>query len=387
MLASRSIPITHFAPAERVPIEVVHRQAEQLREHPLTAALLNSVLNHVFILNAQRQIVFCSRNVASLVPDRVPDELLGLRPGEALGCIHQDACASGCGTSEFCQECGAARAILRSLAGERDLRECRLTRVIRCQEESLDLLVLATPFELNNERFAILSVADISHEKRRRALERIFFHDVMNLAGGVEGLLEDLRSRAPTELQGDLELSHAAVQELLEEIQAQRDLAAAEREELVVTPAVVNSLGFLRELAGIYQTHPQAEGRRLVVAPDSAAVEFTTDSRLLRRVLGNLTKNALEASRPGQTVTVACHLAGARLRFGVHNPTPMSREAELQVFQRSFSTKGPGRGLGTYSAKLLSERYLGGRVGFATSPTDGTTFFVVLPLSFSAAAP
>ena len=53
----------------------------------------------------------------------------------------------------------------------------------------------------------------------------------------------------------------------------------------------------------------------------------------------------------------------------------------MQIFQRSFSTKGqPGRGIGTYSIKLFGETYLGGRgfVSPAEAP-EGTTFSIVLP--------
>lgn len=66
--------------------------------------------------------------------------------------------------------------------------------------------------------------------------------------------------------------------------------------------------------------------------------------------------------------------------FWVHNPTVMPRKVQLQVFQRSFSTKGKGRGLGTYSVKFLSERYLQGQVFFASTPETGTTFTVHYPL-------
>ena len=58
----------------------------------------------------------------------------------------------------------------------------------------------------------------------------------------------------------------------------------------------------------------------------------------------------------------------------------MPREVQLQIFKRSFTTKGLGRGLGTYSVKLLTKKYLKGQVGFTTSPADGTTFHVTLPL-------
>ncbi|MBM3132840.1 MAG: ATP-binding protein, partial [Chloroflexi bacterium] len=67
------------------------------------------------------------------------------------------------------------------------------------------------------------------------------------------------------------------------------------------------------------------------------------------------------------------------VRFWVHNPTFMPREAQLQVFNRSFSTKGQGRGLGTYSMKLLTERYLKGKIGFDSSETGGTTFWAWYP--------
>jgi signal transduction histidine kinase len=57
----------------------------------------------------------------------------------------------------------------------------------------------------------------------------------------------------------------------------------------------------------------------------------------------------------------------------------MPRHVQQQLFQRSFSTKGGGRGLGTYSIKLLSERYLKGDVSFVSSQAEGTTFTVRFP--------
>ena len=51
----------------------------------------------------------------------------------------------------------------------------------------------------------------------------------------------------------------------------------------------------------------------------------------------------------------------------------------MQIFQRSFSTKpGAGRGVGTYSARLLTERFLGGELSFESEMGRGTTFTVKL---------
>jgi signal transduction histidine kinase len=58
----------------------------------------------------------------------------------------------------------------------------------------------------------------------------------------------------------------------------------------------------------------------------------------------------------------------------------MPEAVRQQVFQRSFSTKeGQGRGIGTWSVKLLTERYLGGAVAFVSEPGRGTVFSVRLP--------
>jgi hypothetical protein len=120
------------------------------------------------MLNARRQIVMASENVLELVPGKTMDQVVGLRPGEALGCIHAYECASGCGTSQFCRQCGTVRVILSGLDGRRDMQECRLTRVIQGREASLELLVLATPLLQDNERYALLTI----HLPSSRGLDR-----------------------------------------------------------------------------------------------------------------------------------------------------------------------------------------------------------------------
>jgi sensor histidine kinase regulating citrate/malate metabolism len=74
-----------------------------------------------------------------------------------------------------------------------------------------------------------------------------------------------------------------------------------------------------------------------------------------------------------------CRERGEECVFAVHNPDVMPEAVQLQVFQRSFSTKEPsGRGIGTYSMKLFGERYLGGKVDFVSREPEGTTFTLAL---------
>lgn len=193
----------------------------------------------------------------------------------------------------------------------------------------------------------------------------------------------DLIKRDPTdasELIDDLSrVSHRLVDEIL----SQRDLAAAESGDLCMRPADLMASDCLRSLVQQYSHHEAAAGRHLQYIPNERPLTFSTDRTMLGRVIGNMMKNALEASQPDDTVTVSYSFTATEVTFAVHNPTSMPKNVQLQVFNRSFSTKGPGRGLGTYSMKLLSERYLGGRVRFESSKEQGTTFYATYPLQLA----
>jgi signal transduction histidine kinase len=168
--------------------------------------------------------------------------------------------------------------------------------------------------------------------------------------------------------------------QLVEEIRAQRELLAAERGELHPQPVPVNTMDAVDAVIATYSKHPACDGKSVVAAPGCASIDMVSDPALLRRVLGNLVKNALEASRERGVVAIGCRQLGEnRVEFSVHNDGLIPREAQLQIFNRSFSTKGDGRGLGTYSVKLLVERFLHGRVRFVSLPLEQTTFFVELP--------
>ncbi|HEY7745363.1 MAG TPA: HAMP domain-containing sensor histidine kinase, partial [Desulfuromonadales bacterium] len=194
-----------------------------------------------------------------------------------------------------------------------------------------------------------------------------------------KGFAELLRDYDPVDKEDIFALIHAASERVIDEIQAQRTVAAAESRELRVHPETIRSGEFLRQLVEIYRRHEAAENRQLSLDPAVAEFALVSDRTLLGRVLGNMIKNALEASRPGETVTVGCRLVDDRIEFSVHNPAFIPRPAQLQIFQRSFSTKGCGRGLGTYSMRLLSG-YLQGAVSFVSTEGEGTTFRASYPL-------
>lgn len=368
---------TMFAAPERASDGEIKRVFRQVMETPLLAQLLDAAPGGILVLNAERQIVFANRSILHFAGLTEPDAVLGVRPGEALRCIHSDEMPAGCGTSVFCTTCGVVKAILASQKGKADIQECRILR--QKTGEALDLRAQATPLLLNNNPLTIFALLDISDEKRRKALERIFFHDILNTASGMKGFAELLQDASPEETSEYKQIIASLSRMIVDEINSQRTLTAAENNELTITPSAVQSLELLQELMALYQHHDIAKDRRLQLAAGSEDIALTTDRALLQRVIGNMIKNALEAIQPGQAVTTGCGKQGEQVEFWVHNPNTMPAEVQLQIFQRSFSTKGGGRGLGTYSIKLLSERYLKGAVSFS-SDKDGTVFRARYPL-------
>ncbi|MEN6437862.1 MAG: HAMP domain-containing sensor histidine kinase [Syntrophobacter sp.] len=370
---------TEFAPAERATFDIIADESSLILRCPLVGKLCNSVAESLLVLNQERQIVFCNDRFLDLTGIGDRSLLYGLRPGEALQCANAFKSLGGCGTSEYCRQCGAVIATIASQGGEADSRECSILR--DRTGEALDLLVNSTTLELDGRHFTILAINDISDRKRRVALEKTFFHDILNTAGGILSLCELSEIEgASSDKDRLIGMIMRASTRLVEEINSQRDLLAAEMNALSVNREEVFSLSLLKDLAKSFSFELFSEKCEICVSSDSEEVAFETDRTLLSRVLTNMIKNACEASRPGDTVTAWCGKSGDHAEFWVRNPSVIPREVQLQLFKRSFSTKGTGRGLGTYSMKLLTERYLKGKIEFSSREGEGTVFRVFIPL-------
>ena len=373
-----SPPTTFFAPAGRDAAAEVHRKSSALNDIPLLSESLNAMPSMVMVLNSNRQIVAANDTMLSVLNTSL-GEIIEKRPGEAVGCIRAKEGPDGCGTARYCATCGAVNAILDAQKERKNVvRECRILVQTPSGIAPMDLRVVASPISVAEDLFVVTAVDDISQSKRLHVLQRTFFHDVLNTAGCIQGYAQYLQEDAS----GDPEVCGRLAtlsDQLIESIRAHRDLVIAESGELDTKPVPIQVRSVLEEVMAQYAAHPVAEGRDIDCRDDWDGTVIA-DRQLLFRVLGNMVKNALEATSPGGIVTIGCKDGGSRAEFWVHNPDVMPDEVQLQVFQRSFSTKGEqGRGIGTYSMRLLGERYLGGKVDFTSRSSEGTTFTLTLP--------
>jgi len=369
---------THFASPERSSSLDINLDNKLLATESSLLDFLGAISGITAILDEHRQIVYANEDFLNLLGIGSLDNILGRRVGEAVSCLHSGDMAFGCGTSEACTVCGAVNAIIESQnSGQKISKETRITSAVGEKLTSWDLKVTSSPVKIRDKIFYVFTLQDISNEKRRQNLERIFFHDILNSAGSLNGLLTLLKEGAdPEEARELIDLSEEASRNLIEEIMLHRQMRAAENGDLTVSNEQFSSIELLKSAVGKISHHDVSHGKRIMIVDHSAETELFTDRVLLQRVLINMLKNALEATENEGTVYAQVENLPDAVRFRVKNDSVMSKDVQLQMFQRSFTTKGKGRGIGTYSIKLLAENYLKGRTGFTSTESDGTVFYV-----------
>ncbi len=350
----------------------------------LFSGIFDSMTGISAILNRNRQIIYTNYEFLSTLGLDSLEPLLGKRPGESLSCMNADSGTDGCGTSPACQFCGIFRSITECRStGMKTVSEASMTTFTAGEPRHWDLRVTCTPMEIEGHEFFVVSLQDIAAEKRLAALERIFFHDILNTASGLNGLLTVLRDeKDPVQTNELLGYSEEASRTIIDEISMFRQLRAAESGDLKTELKTVDSLDFLKSVAARNSYHNTRNDISVNIDSSSSGVETETDPVLLQRVLTNLLKNAVEASKPGSEVVAGTRVLSDRVLFFVRNNGVIPEGVREQIFQRSFSTKGASRGLGTYSVKLLTEKYLKGKASFISNHSEGTVFTIELGIKF-----
>ncbi len=372
---------TYFAPPDRAEPDTLTSDLAFLTNNDVVDGILRFSSGIVAILNEQRQILSVNDSFLKMLGIENPDTILGLRPGEAIDCTHAEDMKAGCGTGKFCATCGAAIAIVSSLAKDSiEERKCVVTIQKGTELIDLCLSVRSSSISFKGKRFILLFLEDITHPERRAAIERVFFHDINNLLMGIVGTAYELGDDDNNS--EDLsELIYKMTSRLSTEISIQRVLSLEDSytyhpDFLSVTTGIV-----IGELKDIFANHALVRGKKIIFPENDPQFVFETDLSLLVRILANMLTNALEATAPGGVVTISFSHDKDSITFTVWNQEEIPDDIAQRIFQHHFSTKkGEGRGLGTYAIKLFGEKFMGGQVAFTTSEDTGTAFHIKIPL-------
>jgi hypothetical protein len=372
-------PETYFAPAGRVDLEKMRDMARQSVEDPILSVVLRTVGGYVLILNEKRQVLAANDELLDALGLSEMDSLVAQRPGEIFGCENASEGPDGCGTSLHCQACGAVLAMLAAGDAHKPVtNECALSMRSAGKLICREFRVRATPLSWRDRDILVLVLHDISAEKRRTSLERVFLHDLRNTMGGLIGWAQLLERDSSED---DMAHQIVRISEVMNRtVDDQYSLLLAENGELPVRIVPVRVAETLDELRLLVERHYAFTDRVLNIVHRDLDAYVRTDSNLLLRVLTNMVKNAFEAVGEHGVVRVWFERLNGRPCFCVFNAGAIPEYVALRLFQRGFSTKNePGRGLGTYCMRLLGEQYLGGKIDFTSNQESGTTFRFSLP--------
>jgi len=370
---------TYFAPAERCSDEELHERVKTVSRNPVIDGLLKFTSGLLAILDEHRQILAVNASMLEMLGIEDASAVLGLRPGEAIGCVHADEEPGGCGTAISCRTCGAAIAIVTTLANDTPTeRTCAATIMREGQEIDVCLQVRCVPIDLNGRRFLLLYLQDITSQQKWVSLERAFFHDIMNILNGLVGSAEllNLDGYNPELVATVGELA----MQLKNEIAIQRTLSDTKSQGYELALQRVTAGQVVKGIRNVFANHPVAESKSFSIIVPFPDLSFTTDYSLLLKVLVNMLTNAFEATEKGGEVRSRIDRGEKNVSFSVWNKRAIPENIRPRIFQRHFSTKtGSGHGIGTFSMKLFGEEFLGGKVSFTTSEDEGTTFSLTLP--------
>jgi signal transduction histidine kinase len=219
-------------------------------------------------------------------------------------------------------------------------------------------------------------------EGRSRALEGVaarLAHEVKNPLAAIKGLSAHMAGQATDPKMAERLAIVAAEADRLRGIVDGFLSFSRGLDELTVEKTRPYEIA--RELSLLLETRA-ADAQLALEVTGTVDVQVNADVRKLRQVLLNLVLNAMQASPPGETVTM--HVAekcGAdgflRIQVRDHG-AGMSPEVLERIQKPYFTTREGGTGLGVAVARGLVEQH-GGRIAYESAPGKGTTVSIDLP--------
>lgn len=224
-----------------------------------------------------------------------------------------------------------------------------------------------------------------------------FSHDLKNPVGAAVGhaelLLEGYLGEFEPRQRASVERIRTLLRDSLGLIDDLVQLARAEAGEIELRPTEVDVRKLTIELVDEYRAQVEAAGLTLACELASAYPVIRSDERRVRQVLGNLLSNAIKYNLSGGRVVLraepregqsAINAGGEWIALDVVDTGRGIPEDKHSLLFREFTRLdpevAPGAGLGLAISRRIA-RALGGEITFRSTPGEGSTFTLWIPLS------
>jgi PAS domain-containing protein len=209
--------------------EEISYQRSLFENKDILKTILHNMTEIAIVVNKYRQIIFSNELLLNMLGVSFEDIDYGLRPGELINCVNSDETENGCGNSKGCNYCGILNTILKSQNSTKEIKN-EISVMLREgeKEKTIELLLKAFTIRIEGEIYTLVFLSDISEKRKREVLEKIFYHDLINKAGGLAGLIEILyiknKDKSKFEVTEEtISLLKICANELVEEILSQRE--------------------------------------------------------------------------------------------------------------------------------------------------------------------
>ena len=263
----------------------------------------------------------------------------------------------------------------------------------RSDNSTLPVKYISTPITFHDATYgAVVAFSDISAQKKDEALrqdiERITRHDLktpLNAIIGIPGLLledDNLNERQRM----FLEMLKGSGYRMLEMINESLNMFKMEKGTYELNLIRVDLLATIHSIQGeLLLLKDKGIGLKITVdgKPSVNGQYFIVQGEelLCYSIFANLIKNAAEASPCGSDINISLIHNEPFAKIIIHNQGVVPEEIKGKFFEKySTAGKSTGTGLGTYSAKLMTEIQKGTII--MTSDNElGTSLNITLPVN------
>lgn len=253
----------------------------------------------------------------------------------------------------------------------------KMTLVVRADEMEKTIERLQTTIDILEKKIKTQDIAN-----------RLAEHDMRNRISSMVSISDILYKSKLTEKQKEWVMMLKNIgNDTLRLLSSSKDYVKMERgtfepevSRFDLIAAIANQTVELRDLIETKKLVIEmvdSEKRPLEPAEHEEFIE--ADKFYIEHLFHNLLKNALEASPPGQVITITLSVDQS-IVVKIHNQGMIPSKIRKNFFDKYTSSgKERGTGLGTYIAKLITEVHRG-NISFTSSENEGTTIIVDMPL-------